>query len=58
MVAKIVSTVIHFPVCYLLVFKFNMGVVGLSYAHGVNTGICFITVLIYSFCSTRIRSVL
>ena len=58
MVAKFVSTAIHFPVCYLLVVKFNTSVVGLAYAHGVNTGICFITVLIYSFCSTRIRTVL
>ena len=47
-----------FLICYLLVFKFNMGIVGVAYALSFSTGMCFLAILIYCLKSPNVRPVL
>ena len=58
MVAMIVATVLHIPLCFLFINGFDMGIEGLAIARSVKDIILLATVLIYGNCSDKIRPML
>lgn len=55
MIAMIVATTMHLPLCYLFVKGLDMGVLGLACASSVKDSLCLIVVMIYGNCSDQIR---
>jgi multidrug resistance protein, MATE family len=54
MIAQLIATVIHFPLCYLLVFQREMGLRGLGLAMSITNFNILLIVLVYCFCYKQI----
>ena len=55
MVAMIVSTLLHVPLCILFVEVFDMDIRGLAAATSVNKFILVVFLMVYGSCSKNIR---
>ena len=51
MIAMIVSTIVHFILCWTFLKVFDTGIIGLAYASTLKDFILMISVMIYSRCS-------
>jgi len=58
MYASIVAAILHVPVCFLFVYTFDMGVVGLAWATTVKEAVLLFGVVAYCMLSSKISSVL
>ena len=58
MVAMIVGTVLHLPLCYLFVYVLDMDIQGLGLASTCKDFVILATVMIYGNCSEKIRTCL
>ena len=58
MVAMIVATILHIPLCFLLADYFEMGINGLGLATSIKDSILLLVVMIYANCSSDVKPAL
>ena len=58
MVAAIIVSILHVPMCFLFVKGFDMGVIGLAWATTVKEAILLLVVVIYSKLTPKIDEVI
>ena len=55
LIAQILQTMIHVPVCILFVDTWNCGIQGIGYASSVTFFLKYVFIVIYSNCITDIK---
>ena len=58
MIAMMIATVFHVPLCFLFFRGFNMGIVGLAIATSIKDAILLMAVVVYACCSSQISQTL
>ena len=56
MVAMMVASVMHVPLCLIFLNGLDLGILGLAYALSVKDGVLLVSVMIYARCKTEIRA--
>ena len=54
MIAMMIATVLHVPLCLLFFRGFNMGIIGLAIATSIKDAILLMAVMVYACCSSQI----
>lgn len=58
MVASIIGTIVHIPVCYIFAYTFDFGLNGLAFANFVKEAITLCTTIAYCYLKPEIREVM
>ena len=58
LMAQIITTMVHAPLCYYFVEKCGFDVVGLSYASLVSFSCEFVSLMTFTYCNSSIRDAL
>ena len=58
LIVMVSAMVLHPPLCFLFMYEFDMGIVGLAVATLVKDIVLFLAVTIYGSCSTEIQAAL
>ena len=58
MIAMMIATVLHVPLCFLFFRGLDMGIIGLALATSIKDAILLMAVMIYACCSSQISHTL
>ena len=58
MVSMILATLLHIALCFLFIFHFDMGIIGLALANSIKDFALLIITVIFSYCSQKVSQVL
>ena len=58
MVAMFVAITLHISLCFLFLFHFNMGIIGIALSNTIQNFVLMIITVIFSYCSPKVSKVL